>query len=266
MSSDHNTANTRPPHPICVGVAACEKPEKNSTSPHTANPPHIGIGGLGGGLPDLMHQLTLRGLTLRRVGCNEIEVVGPLDQLTPDLKHSLRAHKSVLLEILGQPPTPPPPPTVVNTKSCPPGWETDPTYVYIGRGGRGRRKSPFANAYKVKEYGNDQNLVVAMYRERLDRRPDLVAKALAELGGKILVCHCKPKACHGDCLAELFINYESEERLAIQQEYGPPLGETLAELCRWFERRDQWHGRTPVVECESPPVVQTDGDSNPNLE
>ncbi len=51
-------------------------------------------------LPELMHQLTLNHLTLTLVGCNEIEVRGRLQSLTPALRAGLRKHKPTLLSIL----------------------------------------------------------------------------------------------------------------------------------------------------------------------
>jgi len=44
---------------------------------------------------------------------------------------------------------------------------------------------------------------IQKYEEWIMTRPDLIAKAKAELKGKILGCWCKPYACHGDILARL---------------------------------------------------------------
>jgi hypothetical protein len=46
-----------------------------------------------------------------------------------------------------------------------------------------------------------REVVIEKYRAYLRGRPDLVGKARRDLQGKVLVCHCKPKACHGDVLA-----------------------------------------------------------------
>jgi len=43
---------------------------------------------------------------------------------------------------------------------------------------------------------------IARYEGYLAGRPDLLAR-LPELRGKVLGCHCKPFACHGDVLARL---------------------------------------------------------------
>ena len=52
--------------------------------------------------------------------------------------------------------------------------------------------------------GCSREQAIERYREYLASRPGLQAKVRAELDGKTLVCYCKPKACHGDILAELF--------------------------------------------------------------
>lgn len=45
---------------------------------------------------------------------------------------------------------------------------------------------------------------IARYERWLLSQPDLVARARAELRGKRLGCHCRPKhVCHGDVLARI---------------------------------------------------------------
>lgn len=77
---------------------------------------------------------------------------------------------------------------VVNIRS-------EPFDLYIGRG------SKWGNPYRIGEDG-PRWMVIDKYRERLMRRPDLLAD-LHELSDKTLGCHCKPLACHGDVLIEL---------------------------------------------------------------
>lgn len=68
--------------------------------------------------------------------------------------------------------------------------------VYIGR------PSKWGNPFVMGRDGTREE-VVAKYREFLAARPDLVARARAELKGKDLLCFCAPKACHGDVLIEI---------------------------------------------------------------
>lgn len=80
--------------------------------------------------------------------------------------------------------------TVVNVRDA----EAD---IYIGRNGEGKWGNPFV-------LGRDGNRddVIARFREWLPTQPQLMAD-LPELIGKTLGCHCHPRACHGDVLAEL---------------------------------------------------------------
>lgn len=67
--------------------------------------------------------------------------------------------------------------------------------VYIGR------PSKWGNPFVIGKDG-DRETVLRKYREWIRTQPDLLA-ALPELKGKTLGCWCKPRACHGDVLAEL---------------------------------------------------------------
>jgi hypothetical protein len=74
--------------------------------------------------------------------------------------------------------------------------------VYIGR------PSKWGNDWSHQQ-GTQAEFVVATreeaiekYREWIMTQPELLAD-LYELKGKVLGCWCKPKACHGDILAEL---------------------------------------------------------------
>lgn len=87
-------------------------------------------------------------------------------------------------------------PTVLNFyalgKTIPPGA------VYIGRG----RGSIWGNPFTIGRDG-DRGTVIRRHREWLLARPELIARARADLAGKDLVCFCAPRACHGDTLIEL---------------------------------------------------------------
>jgi hypothetical protein len=72
---------------------------------------------------------------------------------------------------------------------------SEPYDVYIGR------PSKWGNPFRLRREA-DRVQVLAQYRAWVLTQPDLVA-ALPELRGKVLGCYCKPRACHGDVLAEL---------------------------------------------------------------
>ncbi|AUR85862.1 protein of unknown function DUF4326 [Vibrio phage 1.081.O._10N.286.52.C2] len=69
--------------------------------------------------------------------------------------------------------------------------------VYIGRG------SSYGNPYKIGVDGT-RSEVIELYRIWLRHKlndPEFMELFLT-LRGKILGCHCKPKACHGDVIEE----------------------------------------------------------------
>lgn len=72
----------------------------------------------------------------------------------------------------------------------------EPFDVYIGRPG------PWGNPFQLGADG-DRDEVLTKYRAWLQRNPEIVEKAKAELRDKVLGCWCAPKACHGDVLAEV---------------------------------------------------------------
>lgn len=67
--------------------------------------------------------------------------------------------------------------------------------VYIGRPSRWGNPFPLA-------HGGNRKECIDNYRRWLMTQPELL-KALPELKNRILGCWCKPRACHGDVLAEL---------------------------------------------------------------
>lgn len=69
--------------------------------------------------------------------------------------------------------------------------------VYIGR------PSIYGNPYKMgNNSDNERDACLMLYRMHLEQHPEIVDRARRELTGKVLGCHCKPKACHGDILVE----------------------------------------------------------------
>ena len=76
--------------------------------------------------------------------------------------------------------------------------------VYIGR------PSEWGNPYAVGRDG-DRDDVIRKHMEYLEKRiaedPDFLEHMKKELGGKILGCFCKPKACHGDNYVTILKRY-----------------------------------------------------------
>ena len=68
--------------------------------------------------------------------------------------------------------------------------------VYVGR------PSIFGNPFRIGRDG-DRQQVVEKYRLYVQKNPNLVARAKAELRGKDLTCFCAPLACHADVLLEI---------------------------------------------------------------
>lgn len=74
--------------------------------------------------------------------------------------------------------------------------------VYIGRGSKWG--NPFSHLPSTKAIfkTDTREEAIEMYRKWIMHKPELL-ESLHELKGKTLCCFCKPKACHGDVLAEL---------------------------------------------------------------
>ena len=67
--------------------------------------------------------------------------------------------------------------------------------VYIGRG------SKWGNQFRIGIDGN--RIEVIKKYETMILNNQSLKDDISELDGKILGCHCKPKACHGDILVKL---------------------------------------------------------------
>lgn len=89
--------------------------------------------------------------------------------------------------------------TVANIRD---GWPEN--GIYIGRAGHGL-DGYFGNPFEIGRDGN-RDAVLVRYRRYLDQRlasGDIeFIRRLHALRGKVLVCFCKPLACHGDVIAE----------------------------------------------------------------
>ncbi|MFZ4100108.1 MAG: DUF4326 domain-containing protein [Chlamydiia bacterium] len=73
--------------------------------------------------------------------------------------------------------------------------------VYIGRDKEWGADTRWGNPFHIGPDGTREEVIVK-YRNWILQQPELLA-ALPMLEGKILGCHCKPEACHGDVLLEL---------------------------------------------------------------
>jgi hypothetical protein len=97
---------------------------------------------------------------------------------------------------------------VIHIKEAPPNWRTNPDYVYIGRG------SKWGNPFKIGE-SSTRDDVIYLYKKWILCQESLINE-LFELDGKILVCYCKPLACHGDVLVDLL----HQKKLLIETAVG----------------------------------------------
>ena len=98
---------------------------------------------------------------------------------------------------------------VIHIKQCPANWKQDKRFVYIGR------PSIFGNPFShkprtlAKYMATSREDSVMKYEQyflnRINDDPKFLAEVL-KLRNKILVCFCKPLACHGDILSN-FVNY-----------------------------------------------------------
>lgn len=67
--------------------------------------------------------------------------------------------------------------------------------VYIGRG------TKWENKFHIGTDGTREE-VIEKYKIWFKDHPELHNRAIIELQGRILGCHCKPLPCHGDVLVE----------------------------------------------------------------
>lgn len=100
-------------------------------------------------------------------------------------------------------------PAVHNLHSLGVAWTSIPSYVYIGRKGRGytgKWGNPVIRGIQCPNCGRthtDNNTIVRCYEEMLSRCVDHDPSYLEPLRGKHLVCFCKPAACHGDVILRM---------------------------------------------------------------
>jgi cell pole-organizing protein PopZ len=64
------------------------------------------------------------------------------------------------------------------------------------------RSTRYGNPFILDEDGDRDEVCDAYERHYLVRKPSITSRIDAgELTGKVLICHCYPQRCHGDCLA-----------------------------------------------------------------
>lgn len=95
---------------------------------------------------------------------------------------------------------------VINIKTAPEyqSEKSTPSYEYIGRG------SYWGNPYSMYEEGDDREEVIRKYKYDFDyeKFPNKEKSEVYKLAGKRLGCFCKPRACHGDVLAEYLNSWD----------------------------------------------------------
>jgi len=74
--------------------------------------------------------------------------------------------------------------------------------VYIGRGSKWWNPFSHMEGTKAQIKVGTREEAIEKYKVWILKQPELL-NSLHELKGKVLCCFCKPKACHGDVLAEL---------------------------------------------------------------
>jgi hypothetical protein len=82
-------------------------------------------------------------------------------------------------------------------------------WIYVGRADStsGLRQSPLGNPYTVEEHGRGD--AIELYRrwlwERINEGDIKTLTALSQISDdSVLVCWCKPKACHGEVIASVW--------------------------------------------------------------
>src|SRR5574343_128829 len=81
--------------------------------------------------------------------------------------------------------------------------KTDAYDVYIGRGSKWGNPYSHSTNTSANYIVGSRKEAIAMYRDYIMSRTDLLSVIVAELDGKALGCFCKPKPCHGDVLINI---------------------------------------------------------------
>lgn len=87
--------------------------------------------------------------------------------------------------------------TLINISRAPPEWREHSDYTYIGRG------TKWGNPFELGRDGSRREVIAKHKQALMHGELQHLLDDLYELEGRILVCHCKPAACHGDTYIEL---------------------------------------------------------------
>lgn len=91
--------------------------------------------------------------------------------------------------------------TVINIKDAPKNWQESFDYYYCGRLTYFNNVHNFGNPYRVHIHGNRENCIKKFVTD-LEKSPYYQKLVLRILTGKTLICHCAPKPCHAQVLAD----------------------------------------------------------------
>lgn len=78
--------------------------------------------------------------------------------------------------------------------------------TYIGRAYRGFPESKWGNRYHIGPDGSREDVIEKWLADLVENEELLTA--IVELRAQVLLCWCKPLACHGDILAEMANSYK----------------------------------------------------------
>ncbi len=80
--------------------------------------------------------------------------------------------------------------------------------IYIGRG------TPWGNPFAIGDQGMNRDEVILKFKEHFYEvllKDEAKKREILTLKGKVLGCHCKPYACHGDVIAEYLNSLDDSE-------------------------------------------------------
>ena len=104
---------------------------------------------------------------------------------------------------------------VVNVQDCESGWQERDDHVYIGRSAI-YSPTGWGNPYAIGADGMTRDEVLSLYVAWLQTQVkgnSSFPHRVHGLYGKVLVCHCAPRPCHGDFLLRLANGLAALERL-----------------------------------------------------
>jgi hypothetical protein len=149
--------------------------------------------------------------------------------------------------------------TIVNFRDVKAHWNAatqtwdDPRYIYIGRANPTHHlpASPWANPYKLdRDTPQERERVIGQYAADLTKRlQDSGERARLEaLRGKILVCWCSPKRCHGHALADALDAASTPLRIVPREVQFPPTWRP--ESIAWARARQMTQAQVDSIEAE----------------